>query len=162
YPSDMPVNNPAFAYLVTSGIAKGRITRLDLKDAQSVPGVLDILTHENTSELKSGRFGPGSSTSIDQLGPAIPPDGPIISVVLADSYEAAREAAYKVRPTYAPAQPSASFGSEGVLVEDATKVSQQKELPNKGNAAAALATAEVTIEAEYATPTQHHNALELF
>jgi len=162
YPSDMPVNNPAFAYLVTSGIAKGRITRLDLKDAQSVPGVLDILTHENTSELKSGRFGQGSSTSIDRLGPEIAHDGQIIAVVLADSYEAAREAAYKVRPTYAPAQPSASFGSEGVLVEDATKVSQQKELPNKGNAAAALATAEVAIEAEYATPTQHHNALELF
>ena len=48
------------------------------------------------------------------------------------------------------------------MVEDATKVSQQKELPNKGNAAAVLATAEVTIEADYATPTQHHNALELF
>jgi xanthine dehydrogenase YagR molybdenum-binding subunit len=162
YPSDMPVSNPAFAFLVTSGIAKGRLTGLDLKQARSVPGVLDILTHENTSELKSARFGQGSSTSIDRLGPEIAHDGQIIAVVLADSYEAAREAAYKVRATYAPTQPSATFGSAGVVTEDATKVSQQKELPNKGNAAAALATAEVTIEAEYATPTQHHNALELF
>ena len=32
YPADMPVSNPAFAYLVTSAIAKGRIERLDLDD----------------------------------------------------------------------------------------------------------------------------------
>ena len=31
YPSDMPVSNPAFAFLVTSGIAKGRLTGLDLR-----------------------------------------------------------------------------------------------------------------------------------
>src|SRR5437867_7701821 len=143
YPSDMPVSNPAFAFLVPSGIAKGRLAGLDLKQARSVPGVLDILTHENTSELKSGRFGQGSATSIDRLGPEIAHDEQIIAVVLADSYEAAREAAYKVRATYAPARPSATFGSEGIVIEDATKVSQQKELPNKGNAAAALALADV-------------------
>src|SRR5215467_12555670 len=90
YPSDVPVSNPAFAFLVTSGIAKGRLTRLDLEEARAVPGVLDILTHENTSELQNGRFGQGSATSIDRLGPEIAHDGQIIAVVLADSYEAAR------------------------------------------------------------------------
>ena len=30
FPSDMPVSNAAFAYLVTSSIAKGRIETLDL------------------------------------------------------------------------------------------------------------------------------------
>src|SRR5262245_7067362 len=48
YPSDFPVRNPAFAYLVTSPIAKGRISQIDLGEALAVPGVLDILTHENT------------------------------------------------------------------------------------------------------------------
>ena len=33
YPSDVAVNNPAFAFLVTSAIAKGRIMRLDLLEA---------------------------------------------------------------------------------------------------------------------------------
>ena len=163
YPSDVPLKNPAFAFLVTSSIARGELTRIDTGEARAVPGVLDILTHENTAELNSGKFGGGASTSIDKLGPEIFHDGQIIAMVLADTFEAAREAAYKVKATYAPAQPSATFDSPGVKVEDATTVSpQHKELPHKGDAAAVFAGAEVTIDAEYGTPTQHHNPMELF
>jgi xanthine dehydrogenase YagR molybdenum-binding subunit len=163
YSSDMPLNNPAFAFLVTSSIAKGRIEKLDLAEARAVPGVLDILTQDDTSELKGGKFGQNQSTSIDKLGPEIAHDGQIIAMVLADSYEAAREAAYKVKASYAIDPASATFGSAGLEVEDATKVSERhKKVPNKGDAEAALASAEVVVDAEYATPTQHHNPLELF
>ena len=55
YGSDFPVSNPAFAFLVTSAIAKGRIERIDLADAKSVPGVLEIFTHENTRRTEAGR-----------------------------------------------------------------------------------------------------------
>src|SRR4051794_20353626 len=163
YPSDVPVSNPVFAFLVTSAIANGRIARLDLAVARAVPGVLDILTADNASELKSGKFGSGASTSIDTLGPEIAHDGHIIAMVLADTYEAAREAAYKVNVTYETGAASATFDSEGIKVEDATKVSDQhKEVPHKGDAEAALAVADVVIDAQYATPTQHHNPIELF
>ncbi len=163
YPADVPVGNPAFAFLVTSAIAKGRIERLDLDDARDVEGVLDILTYRNTTELKDVKFQDGAATSIQKLGPDIFHEGQIIAVVLADSYEAAREAAYKVKATYAAEAPSATFGSDGLQEEDATKVSQEhKSLPNKGDAEAALGAADVTIEAEYSTPTQHHNPMELF
>src|SRR3954467_3379387 len=114
FPSDMPVSNVAFAYLVTSSIAKGRIERLDVTQARAVPGVLDILTHENTSELKPSDFNGGASTSIDKLGPDIAHVGQIIAMVVADSYEAAREGAYKVKATYAVDMPSATFGSDGL------------------------------------------------
>src|SRR4051812_22933620 len=82
YPADVPVSNPAYAFLVTSAIAKGRIERLDLAAARAIPGVLDILTHENTAELKPGKFGGGgggASTSIDRLGPEIMHHGQIIA-----------------------------------------------------------------------------------
>lgn len=162
YPSDVPVANPAYAWLVTSAIAKGRIKALHLDEARAVEGVLDILTQDNTAELKPGKFGAGSSTSIDRLGPDIFHDGQIIAMVLAETLEAAREAAYKVRADYATQAPSATFGSDGVKVEDASKVSEHKEMAHKGDAEAALAAAEVAFDAEYATPTQHHNPLELF
>src|SRR5712691_9450451 len=74
YACDVPVSNPASAILVTSSIAKGRLARLDLAEARAVPGVLDILTQDNTSELKSGKFGGNASTSIDKLGPEIAHD----------------------------------------------------------------------------------------
>jgi xanthine dehydrogenase YagR molybdenum-binding subunit len=163
YPADIAVGNPAYAVLVTSAIAKGRIEQLDLDEARSVPGVLEILTSENTTELKAVKFGQRSCTSIQSLGPDILYGGQIIAVVVADTFEAASEAAYSVKVTYAEQPPSATFGSNGLTEEDATKVSEQhKHLPEAGDARAAIAAADVVIDAEYSTPTQHHNAIELF
>jgi xanthine dehydrogenase YagR molybdenum-binding subunit len=163
YPSDTPLANPAYAVLVTSAIAKGRIEQLDLDAARAVPGVLDILTQDNTGELKQVKFGDGCSTSIQSLGPDILHDGQIIAVVLADTFEAASEAAYAVRATYTEQKPAAGFGAQDLTEDDATKVSAQfKHLPQAGDAAAAIAGADVTIDAEYSTPTQHHNPIELF
>lgn len=163
YPSDMPVNNPAYAFLVTSAIAKGRLERLELDEARAVPGFLDVLTYANAGELKDLKYGVGISTSIQRLGPEIAHDGQIIAVVLADTFEAAREAAYKVKATYQPEKASATFGAPGLAEDDATKTSpQHKSVPNKGDAESALASADAAIEVEYATPTQHHNPIELF
>jgi xanthine dehydrogenase YagR molybdenum-binding subunit len=166
YPSDMPVSNPAFAMLITSPIAKGRIARMDLAEARAVPGVIDIFTHENTGELKPLKFGGGgggASTSIQGFGPEILHDGQIVAMVVAETYEAAREAHYKARIDYAPETPSASFGSAGATEEDASKASERaKKLPQAGDAEAAFSSAEVKLDVQYGTPTQHHNAMELF
>jgi xanthine dehydrogenase YagR molybdenum-binding subunit len=166
YPSDAPVSSPAFAVLVTSPIARGRITGMDLAAAQAVPGVLDILTHENTGELESLPYkggGGGASTSMQGLGPEIGHDGQIVAMVVADSFEAAREAAYKVQVDYAAETPSATFGSPGVKEQDAGAASERaKSLPKAGDVGAALSAADVVHEAEYGTPTQHHNPIELF
>jgi xanthine dehydrogenase YagR molybdenum-binding subunit len=166
YPADVPVSNPAYAYLVTSTIARGRIDRIDLGGARAVPGVLDILTHENTTELKVVPFGgggPGPATSIQGLGPDIAQAGQIVAVVLADTFEAAQEGARKVNVRYVSEQPSATFGAPGLTEDDATKVSKMhSELPNVGDAEAAILGAEVSIDVEYATPTEHHNPIELF
>ncbi len=164
FSSDMPVDHPAFAVLVTSSIAKGRLTGLELDAARAVPGMLDILTAENTGELKQLKFQQaGSATSIQSLGPDISHDGQIIAVVLGDTLEAAQEAAAKVSASYAAERPSATFDAPGVTQDDITKVSQQhKKLPNVGDAEAALGGADVAIDVAYETPTQHHNPMELF
>ncbi|HEX3517297.1 MAG TPA: hypothetical protein VHT26_25175, partial [Trebonia sp.] len=45
----------AHAYLVTSAIARGRITELDEGEARAVPGVLEILTWRNVgNRIKPG------------------------------------------------------------------------------------------------------------
>jgi xanthine dehydrogenase YagR molybdenum-binding subunit len=163
YPADIPVANPAYAVLVTSTIAKGTINSLNLDDARAVTGVLDILTKDNTGTLHTVKFGEASSTSIEQLGPEIFHSGQIIAIVVADTFEAANEAAALVKVAYDKQTPSATFGSPGLTEGDATKESQQhKQLPQAGDAAAAIAGADVTIDAQYGTPTQHHNPIELF
>ena len=47
YAGEHNVDGLAYAAVVTSTIAKGRIARIDVSEALRVEGVLDILTHEN-------------------------------------------------------------------------------------------------------------------
>jgi xanthine dehydrogenase YagR molybdenum-binding subunit len=159
YASDMPVPNPAFAYLVTSAIAKGSITGIESGNAKAVPGVIEIFTHENTGDLKKigYGFGGGSTTSIQDLGPKIQHDGQIVAMVVANTFEAAREAAYKLKIAYQAETPSATFDSAGVDL-----AADKKPVPKAGDAEKAFNDAPVKLEVAYGTPTQHHNAIELF
>lgn len=74
YGSDVAVSNPAFAYLVTSPIARGTIRGIDLKAAKAVPGVVEVFTWENTKDLKPLKYaagGGGPTTSMQDFGPEI-------------------------------------------------------------------------------------------
>jgi xanthine dehydrogenase YagR molybdenum-binding subunit len=161
YASDEQVTNPAFAYLVTSSIARGRISAFKLDQARAVPGVLDILTHENVGKNFKAAKGPDGGPTTETLeSDRIWHDGQIIGIVIADTYEAAREAANKVEVTYAAETPSATFDSPGTTTQEHKP--QKGPDPKKGDAAATYASAPVKLEARYSTPTQHHNAIELF
>ena len=161
YGSDFVVSNPAYAFLVTSAIAKGRIESMDLRAAKAVPGVLEIFNYENTGELKDikyARGGGGPISSIQGFGPRIDYGGQIVALVVADTFEAAREAAHMVRVNYESEPPSATFDSRGATSESAAN----EGLPQAGDAEQAFAAADVRLEAQYETPTQHHNPIELF
>lgn len=166
YGSDFAVENPAYAYLVTSSIARGTIENMDLEEAKSVAGVLEIFTSQNSGDLKPIKYGGGgggASTSIQDFGPRIQHDGQIVAMIVADTLEAAREAAHCIRVSYNVERPSATFASDGLTIEDASKANERaKDLPQAGDADGAYDSAPVQFEAEYRTPTQHHNAIELY
>jgi len=164
YSSDEAVPNAAHAYLVTSAIALGRVAGFELEAVRRVPGFIDILTHETVRGQVKPPAAPGGKgkTTTTLEADRIWHAGQIIAVVVAESYEAAREAAHKVKVTYAEEAPAASFDSPGVTSELAASANKQQEDPQVGNAAEAFAAAPVKIEADYETPTQHHNPMELF
>jgi len=170
YASDEPVANAASAYLVTSSISKGRIRGMDLAAARAVPGVLDILTHGNVGREVQPPPGPdGGPTTTFMETDQVWHDGQVVGIVVAETFEAAREAANKVVVNYAAETPSATFDSPGVQAEvRASHVSGEDpeadpmDDPRVGDAAGAFAAAPVRIDARYATPTQHHNPIELF
>src|SRR5438067_1273538 len=88
FASDEPVANPAYAVLVTSAIARGRVAGFDLADARTVPGVLDILTHENVgAEADTPQQASGGGTTTTMEDDRIWHDGQIIAVVIAGGYE---------------------------------------------------------------------------
>jgi len=166
YPADEPVPHLAYAVCVTSAIARGHVARLDTAAARAVPGVLDILSHENARHVKALKMfsqGGTGSTSIAPLSDTrIWHDGQIVALVVADSFEAAREAASLVEVGYAAETPSAGFDAPGTTTEAAASVSKKHKDPQVGQAEQAYAAAPVKVDARYATPTQHHNPMELF
>jgi xanthine dehydrogenase YagR molybdenum-binding subunit len=167
YAADFPLNRPAYAYFVTSAIAKGRINGFDLSAAKKVRGLIEIVTHENAEPLNAAQLfsnGGYASTTIQPLKSAdVAHDGEIIAVVLAESFEAAQEAAHAVKVNYAAASPTATFNAPGTTSAPAKGQSSQfKGDPKVGDFARAFDSADVKVVATYETPTQHHNPMELF
>ncbi len=161
YPSDEPVTHPAFAYLVVSTIARGHILAFQLEAARAVPGVIDIVTHENVGSGFESPTGPdGKATTTTLESSQVWHAGQIIGIVVAETYEAARESANKVTVTYAEETPSATFDSAGTTIQP--RKPDNGPDPKKGDAASAFATAAVKIDQRYSTPPQHHNPIELF
>src|SRR5262249_7320116 len=89
YAADMPLMRPAYAYLITSAIAKGRIDAMEVGEAKKLRGVIEIITHENAEKLKDTKlFSEGGyvSTTNQQLKYAeIAEDGQIMGIVLAET-----------------------------------------------------------------------------
>jgi xanthine dehydrogenase YagR molybdenum-binding subunit len=162
YGSDEPVGNAAYAWLVTSAISRGRVTGFKLAVAKAVPGVLDILTHENVGKQVQSPQGPDQKPTTTTLeSDKVWHDGQIVAIVVADTLEAAREAANKVQVAYAAEKPSATFDSPGAKAEP-RKEDEQHKNPKVGDFKAGFTGAPVKIDVRYSTPTQHHNPIELF
>src|SRR6266700_2519524 len=167
YASDTPLANPAYAFLATSAIARGRIDGIDDSAGRAVPGVLDILTHANIGDAvkPTKLFSDGGyvGSTIMPLGSdRIQHGGQIVAVVVAETFEAAREAAHRLKIGYAREEPASGFDSPGTETVAARDVAKGYEDPAVGDADAAFAAAPVKLDQHYATPTQHHNPIELF
>ncbi len=166
YAADFAVAEPAHAVLVTSSIARGEVTRLELDAARAVPGVLEIFTHENIGEIAEEAFFGAGGTAANSLRPLAGPEvryaGQIVAMAVADSLEAAREAAGKVEVVYRSETPTAGFDDPGAETKPVTEVDESHEDPRTGDAQQAFDSAAVTIDQRYTTPTQHHNPMELY
>lgn len=163
YASDMGVTNPVYAYFHTSAIALGRITAIDEREARALPGVIDVMTWRNPpGRINVLPLGIAQTTMQPLQSPNIRHDGEIVALVLAESYEVARDASHRLKVTYDRNPPTATFGDPGLIAEDAAKADPKFEHSVVGDAATAFAAAPVKIDQRYATPTQHHNQLELY
>lgn len=161
YPADIPVPNVVHAVLVTSSVARGRITRLNSADAEALPGVRLVLTHANVGPLAAdpsmvagGRF----QSSFNPLGSdAVAYHGQIVAVVVAETLETAEHAASLVQVDYDIAPAQAEVGKGLVGAEILADVSL-----DKGDVEKAFATAPVTIDSTYHVAAMHQNPIELY
>ena len=165
YAADLPTPQPPlFAYYLTSGIAKGRIVTIDTAGAEAMPGVVKVYTHHNAPpRVDPGYFTKGgyvSDTNMPLTGPDVNNDGQIVAMVVAETYEVARDAAHRIAVRYAAQAPAA--GLDSPLATTTHPASMAEKEKKTGDFTAAYAAAPVKIDNEYRTPTQHHNPMELF
>jgi xanthine dehydrogenase YagR molybdenum-binding subunit len=165
-------NTPGLAYasVVSSTIARGRILRIDTSAALRLKGVIDVLTHQHRPPMADTDQGYHDEVAPEGGSPFRPLyDGNIkfngqpVAVVVADSSEVAREGASLVRIEYAPEAHATDLKREranaSALSNDTFALMPSKP---RGDAAKAFAAAAVRHEAEYFIPVEHHNPMELY
>jgi len=148
--------NVAYGYPVGAGIAKGRISSMDIQAARNAPGVLAVVTAETAGKLSKGKMNAAKLLG----GPEISHYHQAIAVVVAETFEQARAAASLIKVDYVRAPGSYDLeaakdtakkpeGSEG---EDADT--------SAGNFDKAFAEAAVKFDQTYTTPDQSHAMME--
>lgn len=165
YAVEFPLEKMAYAALVGSRIANGRIKSFDLSVAEKSPGVLHIMTHENAPKLKPVMTNPAEG---DAAGRRVPLQSPVvyyggqyIALVVAETLEGARRAGELIRVTYDEQPPATDIQRErGKAVPPNGKVAGKPADTSRGDADASLKTAEVSVDEIYRTPTEHHNPME--
>jgi xanthine dehydrogenase YagR molybdenum-binding subunit len=169
YSGDRRPENLAYGYLLTSSVAKGSILAMDTGAAESSPGVVAVYTPFHPLKLYHGLEPSEGAMSGETLPPLqdrkILNYGQIIGLVVADSFEQARDAAALVRTQYAAEDPVASwekgmghsFPPESVGDDKAvTKILAQ----GVQSIDDAIKSSPVVVDATYTEPIYHHNPME--
>lgn len=72
YATDFQVSNPAYAFIIKSTIAAGRILDIETQDAEKSAGVIAVITHKNAPKLNTSRGVRGGgilqNTKVDFFG----------------------------------------------------------------------------------------------
>lgn len=188
YSAEFPVANAAHAVIVTSTIAKGRVTGMDTKAAMQVPGVLAILTPFNAEKVNvpppGGGVGAAGAPSAAPSGVATGAQGPAargramriptvlqspdvhyngqpIGVVVADTFEQALEASHLVKPAYASEKPVLDIATAPKNPPETVHPLSGERVVERGDADRGLSDAAVKIDHVYTTPLENHNPIEV-
>jgi CO/xanthine dehydrogenase Mo-binding subunit len=159
YPSDVSFPRLAHAALVQSTIAAGTISRIDAGDAQATPGVLAVITHENRPALAKGPMTPlGPTPPLPLEDNRVLHHGQHLAIVVAQTREQAAAAARLVKIGYEETAPVLEIDDpRAPVVRNPWGMEAQR-----GDVAAALASAEAVYDEWFTIAAETNNPLGLF
>jgi xanthine dehydrogenase YagR molybdenum-binding subunit len=165
YAADHVLPQVAHAVTIESTVAKGRIAAIDSSLAERAPGFLAILHHGNVPKLNRPANDFMSASKAGEIRVVFEDDrvyyvGQYVAVVIADTLEQARYAAERVRISY-ESEPALIDTDDAMSTEYSPgEFFGEKLSYDRGTSANAYATAQVTVDAKYRTPIEHHNPME--
>ena len=158
YAAEFHVPNECHGYLVMGRIARGSISAIDTAAAQASPGVIRVFTHLNTPKFVK--------PDVDKQFKALQSDKIVfnaqpIALVVAESFEQARAAAFLVQATYRKETPRTDTmeGLPQAFEAEKSKMTGPA-VQVLGDPEQGMAGAEVRMELDYVIPIEHHNPME--
>jgi xanthine dehydrogenase YagR molybdenum-binding subunit len=156
YAHEYAPDGVAYAYLVTSVVARGRIARVDAAPSLAVEGVFAVLCHENAPRLETAE---GELAVLQS--PRVAYRGQIVAAAIADTLEAARDGAARVEIAYEEEPARVVLDPDDPALYAPPKVNPSFDTDTEeGDVDAALAAAPVVVDETYETPAFHNNAIE--
>jgi xanthine dehydrogenase YagR molybdenum-binding subunit len=162
YSAEVPAGSVAYGVIVGATISRGRVTAIDASEANAVPGVLAVLTHENAPRLPGAAEKKENARVVQLLQDAsVAYDGQPVALVVADSLEAAQHAAALVRPTFeeehAESRIEPVAGTAFVPKPSGPRPSSDS---HRGDFDRAYEAADVRVAQRYTMPIENHNPME--
>ena len=145
-----------YGYIVGAGIAMGKIASMNLGAARAAPGVLTIVTARNAGKLGKGKL----NTAKLLGGPDIEHYHQAIALVVAKTFEQARDAAELVQVKYARAAGAYDLATAKTAITPKPMDPSDPSDSSYGNFDKGYAEAPVRFEATYTTPDQSHAMME--
>jgi len=169
YTSDFHFPGLLYAVPVEATIASGKITTLDTAVAEKMPGVRAIFHRQNIGKIFRSTLGPGFAGICIERRPPFEDDvvryyGQYVALAVADTFETAKAAADVVVVTYSKEKPNVEQELKAEDDPDTVDTSygpERRLQSERGNAAAAYASAPVKLDQTYVTPAETHNPIEL-
>lgn len=162
YAAEHQIANLVHGYLVTASISKGQIKSINTETAATAPGVIAVFTHKNAPKI----FKPTNNFVNSKIYEARLPladnqihyAGQIIGLVIADTFERARDAAHLVKVEYTTQKPI--IEPNQATYEDARGLFGEEMKFVKGDLTVGMADATAKITATYKTATELHAPME--
>ncbi|TCP31917.1 xanthine dehydrogenase family protein molybdopterin-binding subunit [Sphingomonas sp. BK235] len=159
YAAEHAMDGLAYGMLVRAPFGCGTVTALDDDAARALPGVIDVIADARMIRNAGDFAGPAAPV---QTVRDVVYHGQPIALVVAESYEAAREGAARVRVVHDTAP--GIYAMEQALDRAAPPESDVGGFflihTEQGDVAAALRDAAVAIDTDWTTPSQSHAAME--
>ena len=171
YAGEFNLKGLLYGYVVNSTIARGKIRSIDADSIKKIPGIVEVFTHENRPSL--AWFGMQYS---DMDAPPGSPFRPLydaqvkyyaqpIALVVAETFEAARFAASRLRVEYEEEEFDSDLKKNIDQARDPKMglATMLKPLPPKpkGDFEMAFDQADAQVSSAYWHGTEHHNPMEM-
>lgn len=153
YPAEVPVANMLFATLVDAGIGNGEVQSIDPAAARQTAGFADFVSYDEAATLKrSSMIALAREKTIHFAGQPI-------ALIAAETLLAARIAARAVRVEYRAAPVVTALDpAQAYTPAMAGRIPAESQ---RGDAAGAIASADLVLRNRYETAVNNHHPMEL-